>query len=223
MFISIHQPEHLPWPGFFNKIKTVNEFVILDDVEYSRGYYHNRNKILNNTNYGEWVTIPLIKSSNQDKINQKKIQVNNVKKINSYKNKIYDEYKNTKYFKLYEKEFFSIYEKNYEFLIDLNLQLIYFFLDKLEINTKITKSSTLNITEKKSDLILEICKKMRATKYLSGLSGKNYLNLKSFDRENIKVIFQNYEYPQFDENFKYPNLSTIDILFRLGPNAKKFI
>ena len=182
MLISIHQPEHLPWPGFFNKIKTVDKFIILDDVEYSKGYYHNRNKILNDRNHDEWVTIPLIKSNNHEKINQKKIQIDNIKKINFYKNKIYNGYKNTKYFKFYEKEFFSIYEKNYELLIDLNLQLIYFFLDKLEINTKIIRSSTFNLTKKKSDLILEICKIMKATKYLSGLSGKNYLNLKSFDK-----------------------------------------
>ena len=71
MFISIHQPEHLPWPGFFNKIKSVDQFVILDDVEFRKGYYHNRNKILNNVNEEEWVTIPIIKSSNKDKINQK--------------------------------------------------------------------------------------------------------------------------------------------------------
>ena len=64
MLISIHQPEHLPWPGFFNKIKTVDKFIILDDVEYSKGYYHNRNKILNDRNHDEWVTIPLIKSNN---------------------------------------------------------------------------------------------------------------------------------------------------------------
>lgn len=223
MIISIHQPEHLPWPGFFNKIKSVNEFVLLDDVEFRKGYYHNRNKILNNANKEEWVTIPLIKTSNKDKINQKKIKIDDLKKINSYKNKIYNSYKNTHYFKLYEEEFFGIYDKNYKYLIDLNLNLINFFLNKLEIDTKIIKSSSLDIVGKKSDLILKICKKLKATKYLSGVSGKNYLDLNSFKKETIKVNFQKYEYPQYQKDFKFPNLSTIDILFRLGPEAKKFI
>lgn len=223
MFISIHQPEHLPWPGFFNKIKSVDQFVILDDVEFRKGYYHNRNKILDNTNKEEWVTIPLIKSSNKDKINQKKIKIDDFKRINSYKNKIYNSYKNTNYFELYEEEFFSIYQKDYKYLIDLNFRLINFFLNKLQIDTKIIKSSSLDIVKKKSDLILEICKKLKATKYLSGVSGKNYLDLESFRKENIKVVFQKYDYPQYKKGFKFPNLSTIDMLFRLGPEAKKFI
>ena len=223
MFISIHQPEHLPWPGFFNKIKSVDQFVILDDVEFRKGYYHNRNKILNNVNEEEWVTIPIIKSSNKDKINQKKIKIDDFKKINFYKNKIFDSYKNTDYFKLYEEEFFSIYEEDYKYLIDLNLSLINFFLKKLQIDTKIIKSSSLDVVGNKSNLILEICKKLKGTKYLSGVSGKNYLDLESFRKENIKVVFQKYDYPQYKKNFKFPNLSTIDILFRLGPEAKKFI
>ena len=223
MFISIHQPEHLPWPGFFNKIKSVDQFVILDNVEYRKGYYHNRNKILSNTNKEEWVTIPLIKSSNKDKIYQKKIKIDDFKRINSYKNKIYNSYKNTKYFEFYKKEFFSIYEEDYEYLIDLNLHLINFFLNKLQIDTKIIKSSSLDVVKKKSDLILEICKKLKATKYLSGISGKNYLDLESFRKKNIKVVFQKYDYPQYNKDFKFPNLSTIDMLFRLGPEAKKFI
>ena len=210
MFISIHQPEHLPWPGFFNKIKSVDQFVILDDVEFRKGYYHNRNKILTNMTKEEWVTIPLVKSSDKDKINQKKIKIEDFKRLNSYKNKIYNAYKSADYFKLYEEKFFSIYEENYEYLIDLNLHLINFFLDKLQIETKIIKSSSLDIVGKKSDLNLEICKRLEATKYLSGKSGKNYLDLDSFRKENIKVIFQSYEYPQFIENFKFPNLSTID-------------
>ena len=77
--------------------------------------------------------------------------------------------------------------------------------------------------KKKSDLILEICKKLKATKYLSGVSGKNYLDLESFRKENIKVVFQKYDYPQYKKGFKFPILSTIDMLFRLGPEAKKFI
>jgi hypothetical protein len=223
MLISIHQPEHLPWPGFFNKIKLVDLFVILDDVKYRKGYFHNRNKIIDNLGNEQWITIPVIHLHNEELINKKKIKLDDYKKLQIYKDKIFNIYKYTDYFKLYEKEFFSIYEKNYEYLVDLNLHLISFFLDKLEIKTKLIRSSEITCEGKKSNLILSICKKLKASEYLSGKSGKDYLDLKSFERENIKVDFHQFKYPQFKKNFKYPNLSTLDMLFKLGPDAKKFI
>lgn len=224
MKISIHQPEHLPWPGFFNKIKSTDLFVILDNVKFSKGYYHNRNKIWNNNSKKEaWLTIPLKKSSNYEKINKKKIKLEDLKTITYNKALIHEFYKNTKYYKFYEQEFYFIYEYRYEYLVDLNIKLIEFFLDKLEIQTELVKSSKFNIQEKKSDLILELCKMFHATEYLSGKSGINYLNLDSFKKENIKVSFQEYKYPQYLKNILLPNLSTIDMLFRLGPNAKRLI
>ena len=223
MIISIHQPEHLPWPGFFNKIKLVDLFVILDDVQFRKGYYHNRNKVLDNNNKEIWLTIPVCESNKIQLLNKKKIKLDDFKKLKKYKENLYNSYKNTKYFKKYNDELFSIYEKKYEYLVDLNLHLINFFLDKLEIETKLIKSSDIDCHGAKSELILNICKKLKASNYLSGKSGKDYLNLESFKKENINVIFQEYTYPQIDKNFKHPNLSTIDILFKLGTNAKELI
>ena len=87
------------------------------------------------------------------------------------------------------RSFFSIYEEDYKYLIDLNLSLINFFLKKLQIDTKIIKSSSLDVVGNKSNLILEICKKLKGTKYLSGVSGKNYLDLESFKKEKYKSCF----------------------------------
>jgi hypothetical protein len=222
--IAIHQPEHMPWPGFFNKIKNVNIFVLLDDVQYRKNYFQNRNKILDVNFKDKWITIPVEKQNIIEKINKKKIFYSeDCKSIDKIFNILDGSYKNAKFYSLYRDDLYGIYNKRFEYLSELNIAIIDYLKKILNIKTKLIKSSDLNYSGSKSDLILSICKSLNAKEYLSGISGIEYLNIKEFEKSNIDVTFQKYKFPQYLSGFKVPNLSVVDMIFRLGHESTKYI
>lgn len=224
MKIAIHQPEHMPWPGFFNKIKNVDIFVLLDDVQYRKNYFQNRNKILDVNFKDKWITIPVEKQNIIEKINKKKIFYSeDCKSIDKIFNILDGSYKNAKFYSLYRDDLYGIYNKRFEYLSDLNIAIIDYLKKILNIKTKLIKSSDLNYSGSKSDLILSICKSLNAKEYLSGISGIEYLNIKEFEKSNIDVTFQKYKFPQYLSGFKVPNLSVVDMIFRLGQESTKYI
>lgn len=216
---SIRQPGYLPFLGFFKKIESVNTFVIFDDVQYSRGDWDNRNKI--GSNDGPlWLTVPILNKSSKLLSD---IEIDFSKNwISKHFSTIEYNYKNTPFFNIYWNNIKTIINKPRKKLIDLNLDLINYFISILEIKTEIILSSSLNIKECGSTKLLEICKKLKCDTYLSGELGKNYLDETIFKNENIKVVFEKFEHPSYNQKFTnfIPNLSIIDLIFNEGENAK---
>ena len=220
--ISIRQPGYFPYLGFFKKIESVDTFVFLDDVQYTRSDWDNRNKI--KTSDGSmWLTIPILNKS-KEFLNEVKIDNTQNWKY-KHKSAIKFNYEDTPFFDLYWKDIELILDKSWEKLIDLNMELINYFITKLEINTKTVFSSELNINKTGSEKLLEICKDLQVDTYLSGEFGRNYLDIKLFQQENIKVIFEKFEHPTYDQTFDgfVQNMSIIDLLFNEGQNAKNIL
>jgi len=216
--LAIHQPEHMPWLGFFDKMNLAEKFIILDDVQYRKNYFQNRNRIAGSDGEPKWISVSTNKGSLNEKINEKKILKNSYIFPKKYKNLIYESYKNEAYFSVYSEELFELIDDCGESLFEFNMDLIYFFRDKFNIDTQIFFSSDLNYEGKKSDLISSLCKKMSASTYLSGPSGKDYLDFELFENSNINLEFHEFiQQPYLSSNY-HPNLSSLDYLFRLGPN-----
>ena len=176
--ISIHQPEHFPYEGFFQKMKKSDIFVILDNVNYRKNYFHNRNKIKNKNSKDEWFGFPVDK--NKKLLNE--ITTND--KVLNWRRKVTSKLRNNLNVNLEE-----IYK--YNKLIDINMSSIEWCRKKLNINTPIVFASELNVSGKKSELLLNICKSLNAKDYISGPSGSDYLNIDLFKENNIEVeIFQ---------------------------------
>lgn len=220
--ISIRQPGYFPYSGFFKKIQSSDYFVYLDDVQYERGDWDNRNKI--KTSEGEiWLTVPVYNKFGQ-KLNEVKISYEtnwNDKHIKA----IEMNYQKSLYFEKYWYPLKKILEKKWNKLLDLNLTIIEYINNQLDIKTKIIRSSEFKSDLVSSERLLEICKKLDGTIYLSGEMGHNYLNSEIFQNENIKVIYEQYECPNYSQlygNF-IPNLSIIDLLFNEGEKSKKII
>ena len=221
MLLTIHQPEHMPWLGFFDKMQKSETFIILDDVQYRKDYFQNRNKIVANIGEPRWITVTVEKSSFSTKINEKKIFKGSRNFPKVYKNLIYESYKHEKYFKTYSEELFNLIDNSNESLLGFNMNIINFFRKIFEINTPILFSSNLDGDGEKTDLNLSLCKKVGASEYLSGPAGKDYLDLESFKESNIKVSFHHFKQKSYLSKNYHPNLSSIDYLFRQGPNYFK--
>ena len=225
MVVSIHQPNYIPWLGFFNKILLSDTYVVFDDVQFPRGKdYANRNQI--KTNNGKmWLTVPVIGKSDLKPWNQ--IEINENGWVNKHLSNIESFYKKTPYFNEYYPEIKNIYLKDHNLLIDLTLDLIKHFLKILDKEVKIVLSSDIKTDLKGLDKILYILKNLNTTKYISGDGdgSKRYIDEKLFSDQGIELVWQNYKHPIYKQQFNefIPYMSILDLLFNEGPNSKNII
>ena len=220
MIVTIHQPEHLPWSGFFHKMMCADLYVYLDHVQYRKNYFQNRNKIVNRQGKEVWAGITLRSRGMHESILDKEIVSGYSKK---YIALIESSYKKSKYFDKYFDKLQLIFMNEHRNLVDLNLDIIDFFRDELNINTPTVRSSDLNINSTKAEMILDICLKTGADSYITGPSGLDYLDIESFQDRNIELLVHNYISPVYKSNHFYPNLSSLDLLFNQGENSRQII
>jgi hypothetical protein len=225
MIVSIHQPQYLPWIPYFSKIKESDVFVFFDDVQFQKNGLQNRNYILSKN--GELrLTIPVFHSLS-DNIND--IKISDARILKKHWQSIELNYKKAPYFEAVANiGLREIYLKEYSLLCELNIDIIKFYLNFLDINTQVVRSSEIEKQGVKSDLVLSICKKLKAISYLTGTGGLEYLNLDDFKKSNIAILPANYtfkEYKQINqiENKFVPNLSMMDLIFNEGKNAINYL
>jgi hypothetical protein len=225
MITCIHQPNYIPWLGFFHKLLLSDIYVVFDDVQFPRGKdYANRNQI--KTNNGKtWLTVPVIGKSdlkpwNQIKINQNNWRRKHLASIESF-------YKKTPYFDKYYPQLKEIYLKDQERLMDLNLDLIKYLSERLNKELRIVLSSDIKTNKSGLDKILHILKELNTTGYISGdgSGSRRYVDENLFEESGIKLIWQNYNHPKYKQQFGefLPYMSIIDLLFNEGPESKNII
>jgi len=222
MIITIHQPEHMPWLGFFNKAINCDVFVLLDTVQYEKNYFQNRNQIISNNNKREWLTVPIKKGKLKDLICDKQIDFNNKtknKSKNKYLQQIHRAYNSYPFYSGIMSDIKSIINDDNVSISKLNIKLIKYFFRLLDIKCQLIISSDLQLKSCASGgiIIYTICKKLKATTYLSGISGKHYLDEKKFLDNNILVEYQDFTHPEYFQprDEFVPNLSILDLVFSL--------
>jgi WbqC-like protein len=227
MIVTIHQPEHLPWLGFFDKVSQADCFVLLDHVQFRKNYFQNRNRI-RSAEGSTWLTVPVrLKGRFGQPLNQVEIDNSGNPKWRekSWKT-IAQYYGKAPFFNLYAPFFESLYRTEWQHLVDLNERIIGYVLSVLGIQVSLIKSSSMDLEErKKGDLVLDISKKVGAGTYLSGISGPDYLELEKFAECGIELKFQNFRHPVYRQLFDpfIPNMSIIDLLFNHGPQSLDII
>ena len=224
MILSAHQPVYLPWLGLFHKIALSDLFCFFDIVQYQTKDYNNRNKV-KTAEDTPWLTVPVNSKNHLEK------KINEIEIVGDHWRKkhckiIQLAYQNSPYFNMYFVELKRIIsDTKIKKLSDLNFRILIFLLSCLNLKTKVVKASNYNFTGKKSDLVLDMCIKLKAKKYIFGSEGKNYAEIEKFKKNNIEVCFQNYNHPIYSQlygNF-IPYLSVIDLLFNMGSSSSEII
>ena len=223
MIVAGHQPNYLPWLGFFDKMRCSDVFIIEDNVQYEHNGYINRNRI--KTQKGAmWLTVPIVHVGRQLLINEAEI-ANKTQPTWSERHwlSLKHNYMHAPYWSKYSGFFEETYSKTWDKLIDLNMHLIKGMMLFLGVDKPIVMASSLNINEKKSKLILAQCMALKSDVQLAGGGSRDYLNVKEFKEKGIKVLFQDFKcpiYTQLHGEF-VPNLSAIDYLFCTGGKCPK--
>ena len=223
--ITIHQPNYLPWLGFFHKIVLSDIYVAFNDVQFEKNSFNNRNKI-KTAQDSYWLTVPIItKGKSKEILINNAIIDNNQKWKEKHLKTIKLNYSKSKYYEKYIGFLEKTYSTNWKILSQLNMHILSWVFEELDIKTEFILSSSIDKQGKKDKLVSDICKKLNTEIYISGALGKDYLNVEDFKKEGIHVHFQDYKHPIYEQLWGefIPYMGIIDLMFNHGPESKNII
>ena len=220
MRVTILQPSYLPWLGFFEQMSRSDKFVLLDDVQYTRRDWRNRNRIRVRENW-IWLTVPVQQKS---RFSQSLLETridNSVSWRRKHLETLRQHYCKAPFFEKYFPRCQQVYEKDWTFLFDLCLETINLIKEEMGIETPLLRSSEMKPGGEKTERLVSICRELGATHYLSGESGSNYIAEEDFSSQGIALEYQNYEHPVYPQRYTgfVPHLSAIDLLFNCGEQS----
>lgn len=221
--VAILQSNYLPWKGVFDMMHQVDTFVFLEDVQYTEHDWRNRNRIMTKDGV-KWVTVPVNHKIGQ-KINEARIN----EKMNwqrKHYNSFQMNYAKAPFFKQYKWILEDLYiDKQWTKISDFNIYAIKLIAKELNIVTEFINSSYVKGDGKKDDRIVEICKKLNATEYLSGPAAKSYIKPEKFENANIKLEYIKYNYPRYKQLHEPFNhfVTILDLLFNCGLDSPYYI
>jgi hypothetical protein len=220
--ISIHQPNYIPWLGYFYKIAISDIFVFLDDAQFSNHGMHNYHYI--KTPAGSFrLKIP-VKQSLGDKINEV-VTKDELGWKEKHLKTLETNYKSAQYFDEIFNDFASLIKIPYSNIALQNEAIIQFYCGKLDIKTKFIKSSSLNISSTQEERIIDICKALNSDVYYSGIGAKAYQKEENFSKNGIILKyaeFQPFEFSQLWGPFQ-ANVTIIDYLMNCGYDWAKVL
>jgi len=225
MKVAISQPTYLPWLGYFDLIDQVDVFVLLDDVQFEKQSWQQRNRIKTPTGL-HWLTVPVkFRGRLGQKI--KDVEIRDADFWSKHQRAIELNYRRSPFFGDYFDLLIENLSSNNVRLVELNISSIEWFTRILGIKTQMILSSELRQQGKRSELLANICKSLSATQYLSPLGSAVYL----MEEQNIlldqgiELMFQNYEHPIYSQLFPpfVPFASTVDLLFNEGERSLEII
>jgi len=222
MKLAIHQPQFMPWSGYFHKMATCDRFVLLDNVQFKKNEWQHRNRIRSPTG-PLWLSVPTTYKFPQ-LINEVGVADDHQWRTRHLKS-IENNYRKCSYFSLYFSRFEEFYARELPTLCEYSIASIRLLADCLAITTPVILASEFTVEGASTERLLNICRHLDADEYLAGAGGKGYMDMDLVAKSGITVSFQEYappHYPQHfcktDEDF-VPGLSVIDLLFNCGPDS----
>jgi hypothetical protein len=219
VIVAIHQPQYMPWCGYFHKIAKADLFVILDDVQFKKNEWQHRNRIRTPQGW-QWLSVPNHYRFPQ-RINE--VTVNNaVNWREKHMHAIMTSYGKAPWFKQYWKDFENFFAKDRTTMALLNSDSVLMLCRLFGITTPIEYSSAFCFEGASTERLVNICRHFKADNYLSGSGGRSYLDETLFARAGIKVSFQEFSSPRYPQHWAgsdaefIQELSAVDLLFNCG-------
>lgn len=224
--VSIHQPECFPWLGFVDKAAQSDVFILLDDVQYEKNYFQNRNKIRTAQGW-TYVTIPVLTTGrSKQTLAEVELQPDAVsrwrqKHLASWTQNYRPARHGARYLPFLEK----LYAGAQTRLAEFNGEVIAWLFEQFEVKAEVRRSSAMRSTGASTEKLLSLCQDAGAEIYLSGISGKEYLDESLFRAAGIEVRYQEFHHPVYAQRHEpfVPGLSALDLLFNHGPDAARLL
>jgi hypothetical protein len=222
MIVAIHQPQFMPWLGYFDKIRKCHTFVFLDIVQFKKNEFQNRNKIKTAQGW-MWLTVPVSYKYPQ---HLDEVMINDgVDWRKKHLTSLTINYQRATYFHTFFpdlKQFYTRHPESAETIAEFNRESVIMLLKLLGVVKDTACASALgDLPDEPSERLAAICATIGADTYLSGAGGKTYLDQKPFNSRGIKVVFQEFQHPVYPQLYGdfVPNLSLLDLLFNCGTDS----
>jgi hypothetical protein len=222
--VAIVQSNYIPWKGYFDMIASVDEFILFDDMQYTRRDWRNRNliKVPHGT---QWLTVPVqVKGKYSQTIRETALQDSDW--AYAHWKSLLLNYARAEHFPTMRKLVEPLYQARFKTVSELNLHFLKAICGILAIKTGITSSSDYSLIEGKSDRLADLCAQAGATIYVSGPAARDYLDEVAFSKRGISVEWFDYagypEYPQLWGEFVH-GVTVLDLLFNCGFDAAHYM
>ncbi len=222
---------YLPWAGYFEQIASVDHFVLLDDVQYTKQDWRNRNRI-KTINGPRWLTVPIRRTRTATLINEIEIDYDR-DWIGKHLRIIEANYRRSAFFEPLYGQLASVLSRRYTYLSDLNEMLIRVAMRHLGISTEISLASTVERdrarygpgTDQRNERLLEICEHFGASVFYDGKSAASFIDSRKFKEIGVNVVFQDYTPAAYSQAFGgfLSHMSVIDLVMNTGPEARRIL
>lgn len=224
--VAIVQSNYIPWKGYFDMIAAVDEFILYDDMQYTRRDWRNRNQI--KTRHGlQWLTVPVkVKGRYHQRIRETEIDGSDW--AESHWKTIVQNYRRSPYFEEIAAVIGPLYQlhQKTQYLSELNRDFIEKICTYLGIETKISNSWDYQLIAGKTERLADICAQVGGTEYISSSAGKDYIDENIFTGLGIKLSWFDYSgypaYPQLWGEFTHA-VTILDLPFNCGKDASKYM
>jgi hypothetical protein len=228
MILSVMQPAYLPWLGYFHRVAMSDIHIVLDHVEIdknSKTKFANRNKVRTKDGW-TWLTVPLKTKGNFGRLFLNALEIDNTSSwTRKHWETIRHNYGRSPYFAEHVPYFEWVFHRTWHQVVDLTRAITRYLLDTLGIKTPLLFSSEMKIEGEKDELILNLCRAVGATVYISGPLGRNYLREELFRAAGIRILYHGYKHPTYPQTYSgfEAYMAVIDLLFNCGPKSLKII
>jgi WbqC-like protein family len=225
MIVSINQPAYLPWVGYFHRIATSDAHIVLDDVQFEKNSFTNRNKVRTHAGWC-WLTVPVKTAGRFQDLPINALEIVNAKAwAPKHWATLRMNYSKAPFFDQHARFFEHVYARPWCKLEDMVREVTEYLLDVFNIGTQLHFSSCMKASGKKDELVLNLCRELGATLYISGPLGKNYLREELFREQGIAVRYHNYHHPTYAQVYPgfEPYMAAIDLLFNAGPESREIL
>ena len=223
MIVAIHQPQYLPWLGYFEKMDRADAFCYLDNVQYKKNEWQNRNRLKTAQGW-QWITVPVHYRFPQKMI---EVTVNDaVRWQRKHLQALVTNYKRAPFFNDYYAVFESILQNDFDRIVDLNIEMITLVREILGLDEKpVIRASTLQPVEDPTGRLIDVCRHFGGSTYLAGPDGRKYMDMNQFAESGIAVVTQEFEHPEYSQCFGdfQSHMSIIDLIFNCGPDSLSII
>jgi hypothetical protein len=228
VILAQHQPAYLPWLGLLHKARVADVFVVMDDVQYLKREFQNRNRVKVGPGASAWLSVPLdLRGSPSRRIADVRIKETDPGARPWFVRHwatLRTSYSSAPYFREYSGFFeWILLGQRWDRLVDLNLAILRQAFEWFGIDTEVVLASSRGFMGRKSDLILEQAVTLGADLVFAGAMGRDYLELSDFREAGVGVVFQDYRHPEYPQRFGdfLPRMSFVDLLFNCGPDAPR--
>ena len=222
MMVAIHQPQYMPWLGHFDKMDRADVFVLLDNVQYKKNEWQNRNRI--KTAQGvQWLTVPVTYSFPASIVD---VQVNQqVTWSRKQWQALTTNYSKANHWSAMYDRLSTFYDQDWTMLHEVNRASIDLLREQMGVDTPLRTASDIDASNEPTERLLDICRAVGADVYLAGVDGRKYMEIERFVAAGIEVVFQEYEPLEYDQLFGdfQSHLSALDLVLNCGSDSLEIL